>query len=119
MNEDQEKQWRDLSEEILSGMKEWRQAHPEATFREIEEVVHQRMSRLEALMVQETALTSAYADWGSPSTEKKPTCPTCGTPLQPRGKQKRELQGQGGASIRLTRDYGTCPKCGTGFFPPR
>ncbi len=119
MNEDQEKRWRELSEEILSGMKEWRQAHPEATFREIEEVVHQRMSRLEALMVQETALSSEKTDWGSAPREKRPTCPTCGTPLQLRGKQKRALQGQGGASIHLTRRYGTSPKCATGFFPPR
>ena len=119
MNEDQEKRWRELSEEILSGMKEWRQAHPEATFREIEEVVHQRMSRLEALMVQETALTSEKTDWGSTPGERRPTCPTCGTPLQARGKQKRALQGRGGASVHLTRSYGTCPKCGTGFFPPR
>ncbi|MHB8599435.1 MAG: hypothetical protein ACYDER_21815 [Ktedonobacteraceae bacterium] len=34
--------WRKLSEEVLSGMKEWRQAHPEATFREIEEAVTER-----------------------------------------------------------------------------
>lgn len=119
MNEDQEKRWRDVSEEILSGMKEWRQAHPEATFRAIEEEVHRRMSGLEALMVQETALTSAHADWGSTLVEKRPTCPECGTPLQPRGKHKRALQGRGGTSIHLTRSYGTCPKCGSGFFPPR
>jgi RNase P subunit RPR2 len=119
MNEDQEKRWRELSEEILSGMKEWRQTHPEATLREIEEVVQQRMSRLEALMVQETALPSEKTDWGTAPKEKRPMCPMCGTPLQPRGKQKRVLQGRGGTSIHLTRSYGTCPKCATGFFPPR
>lgn len=32
-----EGQWRTLSEEVISGMKEWRDQHPKATLREIEE----------------------------------------------------------------------------------
>lgn len=39
MDEAMEKRWRELSEEVLSGMKEWRLAHPSATFREIEDVI--------------------------------------------------------------------------------
>jgi RNase P subunit RPR2 len=118
MDEAMEKRWRELSEEVLSGMKEWRLVHPEATFSEIEEAVHTRISRLEAQMVQETALTSKKTDWAAPG-EKRPTCPNCGTPLQARGKRKRELQSRGGQTISLIRSYGTCPTCGMGFFPPR
>jgi hypothetical protein len=55
MDEATEKRWEELSEEVLSGMKEWRHAHPTATFRESEDAVHERMSRLEAQLLQDTA----------------------------------------------------------------
>lgn len=119
MDEEKDKRWRELSEEVLSGMKEWRLAHPDATFREIEDAVHMRMSRMEAQLLQETALTSKQADWAKEPKEQRPTCPNCGTPLQPRGKRKRDLQSRGGETIRLERTYGTCPQCGMGVFPPR
>lgn len=119
MDEAMEKRWRELSEEVLSGMKEWRQAHPNATFREIEDVVHARMSRMEAQMLQETALASKQTDWVKEPEEKRPTCLNCGIPLQPRGKRKRDVQGRGGNAIHLERTYGTCPQCGMGVFPPR
>lgn len=119
MDEAMEKRWRELSEEVLSGMKEWRQAHPAATFREIEDAVHERMSRLEAQILQETALSSKQTDWATEPKDKRPSCPNCGTALQPRGKRKRDLQGSGGTTIHLERTYGTCPQCGMGLFPPR
>ncbi len=46
MDEAMEKRWPELSEEVLSEMKEWRVAHPEATFREIEDAVQEHMSGL-------------------------------------------------------------------------
>src|SRR5215831_276715 len=99
MDEAMEKRWRELAEEVLSGMKEWRLAHPKATFREIEEAVHERISRLEAQMLQETALASTHTDWGEEAAEERPNCPNCGTALQARGKQKRTLQGRGSHPI--------------------
>lgn len=119
MDEAMEKRWRELSEEVMSGMKEWRLAHPNATFREMENAVHERVSRLEAQMLQDTALSDARADWGQTPTEKRPTCPNCGTVLVSRGKRQRELQSRGGQTIKLKRTYGTCPTCGIGLFPPR
>lgn len=56
MDEATEQRWRELSEEVLSGMKERRQAHPKATFREIEQAVQERLSRLEAQILQDVAL---------------------------------------------------------------
>jgi hypothetical protein len=35
--------WLKKSEEILTNVKEWRRAHPKATFVEIEDEVHARM----------------------------------------------------------------------------
>src|SRR3989442_16628 len=49
--------------------------------------------------------------------EERPTCATCGEPLVARGKQKRRMQATMGREIELERTYGTCPTCGTGFFP--
>ena len=119
MDDTMEQRWRELSEEVLSGMKDWRLAHPTATFREIEDAVHARMNRMEAQILQETAQASRKTDWSNEPKEQRPTCPNCGTALQPRGKRKRELQGRGGEAVHLERTYGTCPSCGMGLFPPR
>jgi hypothetical protein len=59
MDEAMEKRWQELSEEVLSGMKEWRQSHPKATFQEIEQAVQERLSRLEAQMLQDVALPAS------------------------------------------------------------
>jgi RNase P subunit RPR2 len=118
MEEAMDKEWRTLSEEILSGMKEWRLAHPKATLREIEQEASERVSRLQARMVQDVAVASPTADWRSLPQEERPTCPNCAKALIPRGKRKRRLQGSGGREVELSRSYGTCPSCGMGLFPP-
>lgn len=109
--------WVKKSEEILSEIKEWRQAHPKATFVEIEDEVHRRMMELEAQVLQDAAQESRSREWGRPSSGAAPPCPTCAVPLQARGKQQRTLQGNGGHSVTLSRTYGTCPRCGGSFFP--
>lgn len=119
MNEDMDRRWQALSEEVLSGMKEWRLAHPKATFREIEQAVEERVNRLKARMLEDVALASEAQDWHDASQDERPTCPVCHTPLQARGQHARRLQATGGQDITLTRTYGTCPTCGTGLFPPR
>lgn len=119
MAQTNEEQWRELSEKILTDITEWRRSHPKATLREIEDEVHARMSRLEAQLIQDTAQQSQSRTWGGTSPQERPTCPVCPTPLQARGKRQRKLQGAGGQEITLSRDYGTCPNCGTGLFPPR
>jgi ribosomal protein S27AE len=110
--------WLSQSEKILTDVREWRRAHPKATFVEIEDEIHQRMMQLEAHLLQEAAEASTSRDWGKASEpEDRPQCPKCAVALQARGKQKRTLQGNGGASVTLTRTYGTCPRCGESFFP--
>jgi hypothetical protein len=37
-----EQEWHNLSEEVISGMKEWRDQHPKATLQEIEEALDER-----------------------------------------------------------------------------
>jgi hypothetical protein len=119
MEQTPEEHWRDLSERILTEISEWRRSHPKATFREIEDEVHTRMSRLEAQLIQDTAQQSTSRSWSGASAHERPPCPVCQSPLYARGKRQRKLQGAGGQAVTLSREYGTCPSCGTGLFPPR
>jgi hypothetical protein len=110
------KVWRGVSEEIIVGMSEWRQQNPKATFREIEEELDRRLSELRARMLADLAVASASAEWESGA--EAPICPKCGAKLKPNGKKKRKLQTRGGREVELVREYGVCPECGQGIFPP-
>jgi hypothetical protein len=118
MDKTPEDHWRALSEQILTDVKEWRRSHPKATLREIEDEVHARISRLEAQLIQDTAEASKSRIWSGASPQERPSCPVCQSPLQARGKRVRKLIASGGQAVTLTRQYGTCPNCGTGLFPP-
>src|SRR5262249_24898744 len=107
-----------LSREILADIAEWRKAHPRAKYVEREDEVHRRMMELEARIIEKAAEASPSREWGRRSENPAPQCPKCGISLHARGPQKRTLQGNGGASVKLMRTYGTCPKCGEGLFPP-
>jgi YgiT-type zinc finger domain-containing protein len=106
-----EKRWNGMSAEIISGMAEWRQRHPKATFREIEEEVDKRLGVLRARMLSDAAISNAETDGVG-------VCPNCGTKLEKKGKKKRKLLTRGGQEVELEREYGVCPKCGQGIFPP-
>lgn len=110
-----ERRWNGMSAEIISGMAEWRQQHPQATFRQIEEEVDKRLAVLRARMLADTAISSAQADWEGAGAGM---CPRCGTKLKKKGKKKRKLLTRGGQEVELEREYGVCPKCGQGIFPP-
>jgi RNA polymerase-binding transcription factor DksA len=115
-SEDFAKRWQELSEEVVTGMKEWRLQHPKATLREIEAALDERLGRMRARMLQDAALASAKADWEE--GEDGPVCSECGAQLQARVKAERHLQTHGGQEIVLERRYGVCPACGAGIFPP-
>lgn len=114
MNSDEMvRRWHIMSEEVISGMTEWRQQHPNASFREIEEEVDKRLAALRARMMTDVAVQSAQTEW-----EEGAVCPSCGVELVKKGKKKRELQTRGGQEVELEREYGVCPRCGQGIFPP-
>ncbi len=118
MKNDFDQRWERLSAEVLSGMKEWRLQHPRATLREMEAALDERLARMRARMLEDMALASRVANWKGEGAESKPVCPECGEVLMARGEGRRRLQTQGGEELQLEREYGVCPKCGTGFFPP-
>lgn len=117
MKDDFDQRWEKLSEEVLSGMKEWRLQHPRATLREMEEALDKRLARMRARMLEDMALASRAANWKDEHKESKPACARCGEPLISRGQGKRRLQTTGGEEEVLERGYGVCPQCGEGFFP--
>jgi hypothetical protein len=114
--ESKEKSWRGISEEIIVGMTEWRQQNPKATFQAIEEELDRRLADLRVRMLSDLAVASASADWKTES--EAPMCPICGAELQHNGKKRRKLQTRGGREVELVREYGVCPQCGQGIFPP-
>lgn len=109
-----EARWQKLSEEVMTGLRDWRAAHPRATFAEIEAAVDERLNGMRARVLEDLALASA-----AEATAAAPgACPECGQALQRRGMQTRTLTVQGDQPVRLRRSYAVCPACGTGLFPP-
>jgi len=102
--------------DLVAGLGEWREKHPSATLREIEVALDERLFELRASLLSETANQSQLASWETGS--QVVLCPKCGQKLEKKGKKKRKLQTQGGREIELEREYGICPKCGEGLFPP-
>ena len=119
MEKNQREESQHIYDEIVTGMKEWRAAHPKASLREIEQEARKRVSRLEVYLIEESAMENPSRDWTGQASEHRPSCPHCGEPLVARGKHVRTLQATAGREVRLERTYGTCPRCQTGFFPPR
>jgi predicted RNA-binding Zn-ribbon protein involved in translation (DUF1610 family) len=119
MEKNEQEKSQEIYDEIVMGMKEWRLANPKAKMRDIEIEARKRVSRLEAHLIEESALTSEVTEWAGEQAEERPHCPNCGEPLTARGKQVRKFQATGGREVKLERTYGVCPKCETGFFPPR
>lgn len=78
MDKTPEEHWREWSEQILTDITEWRRSHPKATFGEIEDEVHLRMSRLEAQLIQDPAHQSKSRAWSGTSRHERPRCPVCG-----------------------------------------
>ena len=114
-----ENSFKELSDEIMREMNAWNASHPKASFLEIEVKARELVSQLEALLIQESVLEQERDDWSHREERERPTCPNCQVPLLSRGKRVRQVQATAGRAIHLQRTYGTCPKCGTGFFPPR
>lgn len=108
--------WVELGEEVMGAVAEWRKRHPKASFREIEEEIDQQLNGLRAKMLSDTASQSAAAEWDQEG--QVGLCSKCGVKLEKKGKKKRKLVAQGGREVELIREYGVCPKCGQGIFPP-
>lgn len=99
----------------FAALEHWRQAHPRATWAEIEAAVDAQLGPLRAQVLGETALASAATELA----QERPRCAECGARLVRAGRQGRTLRSEGDVPIELARTYARCPQCGTGLFPPR
>jgi len=110
--------WRTLMADVITGMEDWRTAHPTATFAEIETEVETRLSQLRARMLEDAALASAARSGVMVGTAARHACPTCGAALVARGEQPRQVRIRGDRRVALQRTYLTCTGCERGLFPP-
>jgi ribosomal protein L34E len=99
--------------------------HPHATFSEIEQELDTRLAGMRARMLERVAQQSAATTWRQPAADQAsgqeataPRCPSCGTPLEARGRHRRRMRTSGDQEVALEREYGVCPQCGQGLFPP-
>ena len=113
-----EARWRALSEEVFTGMAEWRVQHPQATFSEIEVALDERLATVRARMLQDVALASAATDLSTQPAAERSRCPECGHVLEAHGQEERTLRTTYERPITLRRTYARCPACGVGLFPP-
>jgi hypothetical protein len=111
---EQEARGQQLSEEVMTGLRDWRAAHPRAPFAEREAVGDERLNRMRARMLKDLAWASAAAS----AAQTPGACPEGGQALQRRGPQTRTLTVQGDQPVHWRRRCAVCPACGTGLFPP-
>jgi YgiT-type zinc finger domain-containing protein len=112
-----ERDWAALSEDVLSGMQDWRAQHPRATLSEIEDELDARLAQMRVRLLERVVQQSAATTW-TRTAAAGPSCPACGTRLEPRGRRHRRLRTRGGQDVLLEREYGVCPHCGQSLFPP-
>ena len=105
--------WYVETDEVVTGMADWRVAHPKATLKEIEEQLDVLFAKMKARMLAAAALESATNE-----AEYRAQCPSCGSEMESRGKRTRTLVTQHDQEVELERSYQVCPKCGFGIFPP-
>jgi hypothetical protein len=109
------------TDEIVQRLREWRQAHPQATFDEIDEEVSRQFAELQARVVEALSQPEPRPA-GSAETpaigDDPPRCPQCQRAMQRRGQRRRRVPTRQGQDVVLQRAYYVCPACGAGRFPP-
>ena len=107
--------WLAEAAERFAALDAWRQAHPRATWSEIETAIDAQLGPLRAQVLGDTVLASDAAQLRG----ERPRCPRCGERLEAAGVRRRTLRGEQDVALALDRTYARCPRCGGGLFPPR
>lgn len=108
--------WQQQAATTMSAIADWREAHPRASWTELEAAIDDELAALRTHLLTDAALASAMAD---PSPAARPPCPRCGGVLHDAGRQPRQLVTERDQTVVLKRTYLRCPACGAGLFPPR
>lgn len=91
-------------------VRQWRAAHPRATFAELEAILDEELRAARAALL---AAVAPAVPVGTP-----PNCTHCGGAMVWRGTHERTLRTDGDHPVPLRRAYAHCPTCGSGLFPP-
>lgn len=111
--------WQDeLLQEAFRDLSDWQQAHPKATFAQIEDAVEERIADVRARLTEDLVRAKVSAHEAGRGNDTPPTCPTCGKPMESRGEHERTVTIRGNRGVRVRRPYLACPACNAGLFPP-
>ena len=112
--------WEEQAQAAFLDLRAWRALHPTASLTAIEQELDRRLEVLRARMLADLALASRAADLQATAVTsgERARCPQCGSPLHDGGVHQRTIVTLGNQPVELVRDYGTCPQCGSGVFPP-
>ena len=102
---------------MISGIKEWRQQPPRATFSQIERALAARLDGMRARRLEALALAARAADRSGEAGER-PRGPDCTAERRARGTHEREVVTRGERVVRRARQDAACPACGGGHLPP-
>ena len=97
---------------ILEEVQEWKKAHPQAKFSEMEEQVLQVRQRLGEALMQELLEEREEA-----RPVPGPSCPECGGEMHYKGEKKRRVVSSIGET-EVNRGYYYCSQCRRSIFPP-
>ncbi len=100
------------AEAMYERMEDWYDAHPDASFEEIEEELRRQRRELMG-----GTLESLIVGRDSGLEVEPPQCPQCGQAMAFAGYRPWTVKGLEGDS-RLERAYYTCPACGAQGFSP-
>lgn len=99
--------------QMAEALEDWRDAHPDASFGEIEAEARRQRRRYMGHVLE---VVVNGRDVGS--LLEAPRCAQCGREMDFEGYKARTLRGLEGDTT-LERAYYRCPECeGQGFFPP-
>jgi len=77
--------WRMQAEATVAAVAQWREAHPHATWAELEAAVDGSLAELRARLLAEGVRASPAAD---PAPVERPACPACGGALHDVGRRR-------------------------------
>lgn len=103
---------------VQAELADWRRAHPQATFADMEAAVETSLARVRASLLGALLPTEGEAQAGEGEAPARPVCDACVVPMVARGRHRRPVQVWGDQPVELERTYWTCPRCGAGHFPP-
>jgi hypothetical protein len=102
--------------EILTGMDVWRATHPTVALAGMDAALDERLMALCHRMLTDTIARSGQAIWSARPPAERPGFPTCGVPLRPRGKRKRQIR-SAGAMFQWSAPMVSARPAEAGFSP--